>query len=34
MIEMLKKIGRGSWRFVSFLFWPQKTDKARYDTNR
>ena len=19
------------WQFVSYLFWPQKTDKTRYD---
>lgn len=25
------KYFKAVWQFVSYLFWPQKTDKTRYD---
>lgn len=30
----LKAFADEVWQFVRYLFWPQKTDKTRYDSNR
>nr|DAX21037.1 MAG TPA: hypothetical protein [Caudoviricetes sp.] len=27
----MKQLLIGVWQFISYLFWPQKTDKSRYD---
>ena len=27
----MKQFFIGVWQFISYLFWPQKTDKSRYD---
>ena len=32
-MNKLKVFAKGVWQFVSYLFWPQKTDKTRYDSN-
>lgn len=31
MIDVIKKLISGIRKFCVFLFWPQKTDKNRYD---
>ena len=28
----LKALAKVVWQFLSYLFWPQKTDKTRYDS--
>ena len=33
-MKLLKSMEKLVWQFVSYLFWPQKTDKTRYDSNR
>lgn len=33
-MKELQKWAIEVWQFVSYLFWPQKTDKTRYDSNR
>lgn len=30
VFETIKKVGRGVCKFCTYLFWPQRTDKARY----
>ena len=33
-MNKMKSIIMAVWQFVSYLFWPQKTDKTRYDSDR
>lgn len=32
-MKLLKSMVKLVWQFVSYLFWSQKTDKTRYDSN-
>ena len=32
MMERIKEWAKAIWQFVSYIFWPQKTDKTRYDS--
>lgn len=31
---IVKKMIKGMRQLCAFLFWPQKTDKTRYDSNK
>lgn len=32
IMEKIKEVLKAVWKFISYLFWPQKTDKTRYDS--
>lgn len=34
MMDRVKEWAKAVWQFVTYLFWPQKTDKTRYDSDR
>lgn len=31
MPEMMRRLFSAVWKFIGYLFWPQKPDKNRYD---
>lgn len=31
IMKTIKSFLKAVWKFISYLFWPQKTDKTRYD---
>lgn len=33
-MRKLRSLARGVWQLVSYLFWPQKTDRTRYQDCR